>query len=205
MKKTDLVNIHLGLTEKFAPRLFQLLTMGFRISIHEDMGIKDLLCDRLGVAPEYLEERIQTIFLNGKAVDDESDVKVRPGATLALSAAMPGIAGALMRKQGRYAPMREEISHRVDEASDRVEPAGEVVVKLFNIIARELGPGLFARGVMVGGEAFQRVIRREPEAFGEGCLWVKLDGDAVSAETLLARNFGGEVVRVWVEGPVKDR
>ncbi|MCP4694855.1 MAG: hypothetical protein GY859_42900, partial [Desulfobacterales bacterium] len=69
MKNTEQVNIRLNVAEPLAPRFFQLLSMGFRVSVHDEIGLKDLLLDRLGVAPDYLEDRIQTIFLNGKPVD----------------------------------------------------------------------------------------------------------------------------------------
>lgn len=199
MNNTNLVNIRLSLSENLAPKFFQLLSMGFHLSIHEKMTLKDLLCDRLGVKPDYLKERIQTIFLNGKAVDNEGDLKVQPGDVLALSAAMPGLAGAMMRKQGRYAPMRKKISHESSDAQELPEPAGEVAIKLFNIIAHELGPVLFEQGVVVKGNAFQSMVRREPEEFKEGCLSVAIDDEAVSVEDLLKTDFSEKTACIQME------
>ncbi|MCP4692036.1 MAG: hypothetical protein GY859_28585 [Desulfobacterales bacterium] len=199
MENKDLTEIRLRVAGALTPRFLQLLSMGLHVSITEDMVIKDLLCDRLGVTPRYLKERIQTIFLNGKAVDDEGGAMVRPGAVLALSAAMPGIAGAIMRKQGRYAPMREKISHKGDDGIENGASVGEVVVKLFNIVARELGPALLERGVVVKGEALRKMIRREADEFKAGCLGATVNGEEVSADELLGLEFPGGMARLRVE------
>jgi len=47
-------------------------------------SIAAILRSQLGVAPEYLERRLQTIFLNGKPVDDVEQTLVAPGDCLAL-------------------------------------------------------------------------------------------------------------------------
>ena len=40
------------------------------MKIQVNCSIKSLLCDQLGVTPDFVDKRIQTIFLDGKAVDD---------------------------------------------------------------------------------------------------------------------------------------
>lgn len=54
----------------------------------------------LGLPHFYVEERIQTLLLNGLAVDDPDTAVLESGARLALSAAMPGVLGATLRRGG---------------------------------------------------------------------------------------------------------
>jgi len=44
-----------------------------------------------GLDEDYVTQRISTIFLDGKPVDDIDTLLVRDGAVLSLSAAMPGL------------------------------------------------------------------------------------------------------------------
>jgi len=59
------------------------------------LSVKKVLCEQWGISPEYLDKRVKTIFLNGNAVDDIDKAILQDGSTLALSAAMPGLAGPL--------------------------------------------------------------------------------------------------------------
>ena len=52
------------------PSFFQLLQKGFRVKTQAGCSVKSFLCEHLGLSPEYVEERIQTLFLDGKPVDD---------------------------------------------------------------------------------------------------------------------------------------
>ena len=123
-----------------------------------------MLCGQCGVPEHYLDHRIQTVFLNGKAVDNVDDSIVSDGAALALSAAMPGLAGATLRKGGRYAAMRRQISHR-SAASCAAGGEGLVVIKLFNMILRELGPRFLSLGIRVRGEDLAAVFSNATGAF----------------------------------------
>jgi len=93
------------------PSFFQLMQRGFMVKIRVGCSIKSLLCNQLGLSQEYLEERIQTILLDGRPVDDVESAIVKQESTLALSAALPGLVGATLRKGGYYAPLRSHISH----------------------------------------------------------------------------------------------
>ena len=76
------------------PRFFPLCQQGFLVKVPGSGSIRTILCRHLSLAPDYLEGRIRTIFLNGKPVDEIDTAIVGPGDTLALSAAMPGLVGA---------------------------------------------------------------------------------------------------------------
>ncbi|MBM4091944.1 MAG: hypothetical protein FJ276_21315, partial [Planctomycetes bacterium] len=78
-----------------AIRRFCLLTaLGFNVEISAACTLRRFLCDRLQIEPDYLETRIQTVFLNFRAVDDPDAAMVTAGSTVGLSGPMPGIAGA---------------------------------------------------------------------------------------------------------------
>lgn len=108
------------------------------------------LTEDLGVDPAYAKERITTVFLDGQVVDDLARAPLRDRSLLALSAAMPGIVGATLRRGGYYAAMRAAIT-RTAEREPQHEQGGHVVrVKLFNLLIAELGPVLLAHGILVG-------------------------------------------------------
>lgn len=99
--------LRLTVDEELLARLCLLTGGGFQVDLPVACSVRELLCGQLGVAPEYLEGRIQTIFLNSRPVDDPATATVTPGATLALSGPMPGLAGAICRKGGATTPCCE--------------------------------------------------------------------------------------------------
>ena len=104
----------------------------------------------LGLEEAYVESRIQTILRNGLAVDDFA-VPLASGDRLALSAAMPGVAGAALRRGGRYAAMRAAITQRREDAPPaseaRLEAPVWIELRCFNSIAEELAGHLLCRGL----------------------------------------------------------
>ena len=79
--------LNLNVSAEHVARFHPLMQEGFMVRAEIGCTIKTLLCDQFGVSPEYLEERVQTVFLNGKPVDDLDGTRIPDGATLALSAA----------------------------------------------------------------------------------------------------------------------
>ena len=184
MNNTSSINLSLTLEKTLIPIFYQLLSKGFIIHTRTGCTIKDLLCGQLGIKDDYLEERIQTIFLDNKTVDDVDSAVIQEGSILALSAAMPGVLGATLRKGGRYAPMRRQISQDKDIPSD-VHKKGEVTIKLFNLIARELGPLFLEQGIRVKGEDFFDITARNEKVFMTGCKKAIKDGNDIEPEKLM--------------------
>jgi len=145
--------------------------------------VEELLRQQLGVSPEYLEERIQTIFLNGTPIDDVSSAYVLSGSTLALSAALPGLAGATLRRGGYYAPLRSQISHR-DESISEPSHEGTIFLKLFNLTLKELGPTFLTHGIWINGDNLSKFFRDQPEDFWEDCQVAEVDGETITPEKL---------------------
>ena len=156
---------------------FCLLTGGgFTIDLASECSVRELLCGQMGVPPDYLDTRIQTIFLNSKPVDDPDTATVTPGATLALSAAMPGLVGAIFRRGSYYAVLRS----RVPGAGPNDDPAasrqGHVLLKLFNMVQQELGPEFLRRGIRIHGAALADLLRRSADTLRAGILAAEMDG-----------------------------
>ena len=188
----------LTVREDLLPRFCLLTGGGFAVRARTGCSIRDLLCGQLGVAPEYLETRIQTIFLNGKAVDDPEAAIVGPDSTIALSAAMPGIAGAMFRKASAYAAMRSQISHANQDADRAIESQGRVLVKLFNVVQVELGPLMLRRGIQIPGKALSDLLRGRSDAFRSGILTARMDRAPVSSHDLLKKDWRDQDVVLQV-------
>ena len=184
LNNTASINLSLTLEKTLIPSFYQLISKGFIIHAQTGCTIKELLCAQLGIKDDYLEERIQTIFLDYKTIDDVNSAVIREGSILALSAAMPGILGATLRKGGWYAPMRKQISHDNDIASD-LHKKGEITIKLFNLIARELGPLFLEQGIRVKGKDFFDIVARNENVFMDGCKKAIKDGNDIDPEKLM--------------------
>ena len=156
------------------PLFNPLLEKGVVVAARTGGSLREFLCSQLGLTDRYLDERIQTLFLNARPVDDVDTAIVRDGSTLALSAAMPGLLGATMRKGGRYAAFRKSIS-QADDACGTGQASGHVTVKLFNLVAREIGGHLLSMGVTVAGSDLLRIVDGYPRGL-QHLLGATLDG-----------------------------
>jgi hypothetical protein len=140
-----------------------LLQAGVAVPVHAGCTVLRLLTHELGVHPRDVAARITTVFLDGKVVDALDTAVLRDGARLALSAALPGLVGATMRRDGPYAAMRAEITRAADAARPPVEAGASgivhVTVKLFNLLIEELGPALLARGIVLDARTASDLLR----------------------------------------------
>jgi hypothetical protein len=183
---------HISLTVKagLIPAFSQLLQNGFWIKGYVGCSVKSFLCEQFGLAPEYLEKRIQTIFLDGDVVDDVEKTVIEDGATLSLSAAMPGLAGAVLRKGGYYAAMRDQISFKGETTSASMQ-SGKILVKLFNMPLQELGPVFLEHGIQVESNKVKDVLKARADDFERGCGEVLADGRKFEFKQLLEMDWGG--------------
>jgi hypothetical protein len=131
-----------------------LLQRGVFCPLAARCSVQEFLTDQLGIDPGYVRDRIATVFVNGSVVDDLEATTLRPGSTLTLSAAMPGLVGATLRKGGFYSAMRSQISWKAEEDTPLPldAPPGTIRVKLFNTVLRDIGPALVERGVLISRE-----------------------------------------------------
>lgn len=180
-KNTTTLNI--TVEEDRVSAFFPLLALGFTVKTKVGVSVQELLCRQLGLSTDYLDNRLQTIFLDGKAVDNVRTAVVRQGSTLALSAAMPGLAGATLRRGGAYASMRHKITHKKN-AENEIVKDGSIVLKLFNLVARDIGPMFLIQGIWVSGKNLQGFFRKAPGHFWAGCRAAEIDGMHSEVEKL---------------------
>jgi hypothetical protein len=127
---------------------FPLFQRGITLPVTVGCSLKSLLCDQLAIPEAYVTERVTTVFCDNCPVDDLELTMIHTGSRIALSAAMPGLVGATMRRGGFYAALRQGISHVIHTGS--VTPGnGTVTIKLFNLLMTELGPTLLAHGIQL--------------------------------------------------------
>lgn len=155
-----------------------ILQKGFKVNAPAGVSIRDLLCRQFELKPDYVEDRIRTAFLNGKPVDDFSTAFIDNDATLALSAAMPGLVGATFRKGGYLAAFRGTITHKWADAivEDR---SVSVSIKLFNLLAKEIGLIFLKRGILLGSNAAAQFFSDPPEVFRKDCRGVRVNGQNI--------------------------
>ena len=165
------------------PSFFQLMQRGFMVKIRVGCSIKSLLCNQLGLSQEYLEERIQTILLDGRPVDDVESAIVKQESTLALSAALPGLVGATLRKGGYYARLRSHISHSETASSQPIQE-GMISLKLFNLLLDELGPTFLKKGIWINGRDLADFLNGQPDDFWSGCKCATVDGKKFELDKL---------------------
>ena len=187
----------LNLDEKLLSRFTRLFSKGVTVTGRTGCSLRDFVCDQLGVPQQYLEERIQTIFLNGKAIDDYETALVNDGASLALSAAMPGLVGAVFRRGGYYAGLRNTVTHQND-GSTACTLDGSVTVKLFNLTVKELGPLMLANGVTVESRDLLEILQQFAEDFRTGCRQALVNDRPVPMDTLLEQLQGQDRIDLRV-------
>jgi hypothetical protein len=197
MDNSDSLNIEMTMRADLVSRFYPILSAGFKVRAQTACSIKDLLCRQIGISEDYLEEKIQTIFLDGKAIDDVDAPVVRDGSTLSLSAAMPGLAGATLRRGGHLAAMRAQISHNQKETTAK-DQRGLVTLKLFNLTTRDIGPFFLAQGIWISGTDFENVLSSYGPDLQRGCRTAKLNNQKIAVQKLFGMDWKNTVVFLQV-------
>jgi len=161
-----------------------LFSYGFMINVETGNSLLDVLCRQVCISERYLNDRVQTIFLNGNVVDDLTREIVEDDAVIALSAAMPGLAGAVFRKGGIFSPMRACSAQREDVPSGG--HTGLVTLKFFNLIAADLGPGFLKKGILVKKDLFIRFYNWKKSNLRSVCRKLTIDGSLHDVDDVLS-------------------
>jgi hypothetical protein len=139
--------------------LFGPLQEGVFLETRAGISLHRFLTEGLGIAPGYVASRITTVFLDGVPVDDLQKAWLAEGSVIALSAAMPGLAGSILRKGGHLAPLRSMV------AKKQITPGKDypifVKVKLFNSLIQELAQSLLAKGIWLKASLLPKEISRQ--------------------------------------------
>ncbi len=175
---------------------FPILQKGFTVRTRVGVSVQTFLSDHLGLTPEYVRDRVKTIFLDGKSVDDLDRTLIRGGSRLALSAALPGLAGAVLRRGSPFAGLRSQVEERKQDPSNEPEE-GFVYLKLFNLLLPEVGPLLLQKGILISREDFQEFWGSLPgdsrERFGKT---IRIEGKGLPPNQI--RDFIGSSSISWI-------
>jgi len=134
-------------------RFASLLQSGIGIDSYTGESLGVFLNSLPGFDTDYLSNRVQTIFYDGNAVDDLEQCFSDRHHTIALSAAMPGLAGAIFRRNSLCAALRTEKSNHANQNTSA--ESAHITLKLFNAIALEKGIGLLTRGGVFSASCLQ--------------------------------------------------
>ncbi|MDJ0621488.1 MAG: hypothetical protein QNJ17_00910 [Desulfocapsaceae bacterium] len=137
-----------------------LLQAGITLTCRAGTSVGAFLHDLPGFDLEYITERIQTIFLDGSAIDDLEQQLIEKEHVMALSAAMPGLAGAIFRKNSICAALRAQKKETGRDLQHHEEIS--VHLKLFNMIAREKGEGILGHGNVFNGKYLLEFFQTRP-------------------------------------------
>ncbi|MDQ5987453.1 MAG: hypothetical protein CSYNP_03193 [Syntrophus sp. SKADARSKE-3] len=175
MMLEEIKNLALVINPARLTAFYGLLQKGVMVRANVGQSIGAILCQDFGLKSSYIQERISTIFLNGKPVDDIESAVLKGGDVLALSGAMPGLVGATLRCGGAYRSMRAAITYREEGMPCGCEP-GFFRLKLFNILIQEFGPPLLERGIVINADELADFFARQPDVFWRDCQSMVLNG-----------------------------
>lgn len=199
----SILKISLTVQPSSLKEFYVLLQTGFNIKCVVGTSIKKLFYEQLKLNPQLVEEKISTIFLNGKPVDDISTAIVRDGSVLALSGAMPGLVGATLRRKSPLASFRQSIS--AEQSSKELKKTEEYIqIKLFNVLLKELGPFFLERGIFIQGTEFTAFVEQRTSDFFDRCRQVLVNENIAQLESsadwfLLLTNHDFIHLKVTVE------
>lgn len=206
MQTNSIVSIDFWPDPEAMQDFFPLLRQGFYQKIRLGTALEKILHHDLEIPEDYVRNRLQTLFLDHQPVDDLKLGVNTDWSTLSLSAAMPGLVGACFRRQGVYSGLRKAISYDLSGGVGRKTKTGMLKVKLYNFPAKELGPRLFKKGVIVfckdflefvGSEMFEKAIK------GFSLVHIEAARVAPDPRAIMAGLAEAEWVRVRV-GPRSD-
>ena len=121
------------------------------------------------------------------------------GATLALSAAMPGLVGATFRKAGCLAAFRGSITYRKEDDGAATCHEGTITLKLFNLLVAEMGPLFLKRGIWINGGELKDFLSTRQSSIETMIESAEKDGHAVDPKTLAEPEWLSVETRVLLQ------
>jgi len=170
---------------------FYFLEKGVKKEIEVGCNIKTMLSDQLNISTDYIDNRIKTLFLDGRPVGDINSTMVNDGSTLALSAALPGLAGATFRRSEKTEPSQSTTIVK-KEIKKSTKQYGVITIKLFNLVLRELGPAFLKSGALISKNELANFISRQPEKFLKACKSIKIDSKSSTIEEVEQIDFSDD-------------
>jgi hypothetical protein len=175
----ELVTFTLEPAKEQISRLCTLMHNGCYVKVECGKTMRDLLCEQFQIPLEYVTKDIKVIFLEFSPVDNIETAIIKDGATLALSAAMPGLVGAAMRRDGDLNWLRGSITYHEGE-SDQQVGQGLIQIKLFNKVMADLGESFLRRGVYVKSKYLSEFLTRFTPEFWKEFGTISKNQDTIS-------------------------
>lgn len=182
-EQEELFTVRFEAKSELLPRLSTLLQKGCYVRVQTGCSMRDLLCGQFQISPDYVKFEIKVIFLDYSPVDDLDTAIIKDGSIVALSAAMPGLVGAAMRRDG-LSWMRSSITYH-EEGAGHVAEEGLVHIKLFNQVMADLAESFLQRGVYVKSEFLADFLARFYDDFWKVCGRIMASGDDVTGAALI--------------------
>ena len=176
------------------PLFASLLQHGILCPVPGEVDLASFLLSLPGFTRDYLEQTVQTIFLDGVAADN-LDQEIVGGSVVALSAAMPGLAGAIFRRHGLHGSLRSRPVHQHHPESK----SGYVTIKLFNSIATDRIKDLLEGPVLMLGPVFRSFAGSRAHLFQPEVCRCLFNGVALDYPTLMAAAASSPVLSIQMK------
>jgi hypothetical protein len=138
-----------------------ILQHGVQVCTPVNISVRQVLEGAFAIPHDYVEDRIQTVFVDGMPVDNIDTAVVHNGARMGLAAALPGAAGIAMRRNSPYAALRGDITRKAEVAAQAED--GRITLLLFNLIMHEQGERFLKRGVESVAWRVAKLLKEHPE------------------------------------------
>lgn len=123
-----------------------LLQKGVFLEPMAEETVVSFVCRILSIDRKTVTDKIQTIMVNNRVVDDPDTSVLYPGDRLVLSGPMPGLVGAMLRCGSPLHAMRADITSRERPGRENVAGSTHVKVKLFNTALKQFAEALLNHG-----------------------------------------------------------
>jgi len=190
-----LSNIRFTVTPESVSLFTTVLQSGIEVKTSHGKTLGKFLSNYQGFTAEYLADTVQTIFLNGTAVDDLTLPLTGSNPVLALSAAMPGLAGAIFRKNSFHSALRTETNALRSESIQ--EKTITVTLKLFNSIARDRGGALLKSGQVIKADLLANFLNKRSNLWPQ-VLNIHFDQREIDPKELLSLLSDSSRVNLYI-------
>ncbi len=119
---------------------------------------------------------------------------------LALSAAMPGLAGAIFRKNSLHAALRTTGSQTAQDPAPQTGQILTITLKLFNMIAAEKGAGILKKGGIFSGIGLSAFFEQRP-ALVNSIIKVEPEDSTMDTDAFCNLLRGGTAFHITFKQP----
>lgn len=193
------MQVHIEMAGSKRTLFHPLLREGVQVQVRLGGTVRDILEQDLHIPEQIVDQEIQSLFLDNHPVDDLETRIHTPGSVLSLSAAMPGLVGACMRRGGAYAGLRQGISWDEEAEDESVLDQGLIYIKLFNFMAPRIGPILLAQGVRVDAKRLVQLLAGASKAEGAQITSLQVGAESMDVFDPKVKEALAGVQAVWLQ------